>query len=240
MTARKVPDSARLMDAVDVTWPPAEMRREAGWMLRRGAGGGKRVSAASPLGQGAVADAQAQMRGWGQQPLFRLIPDDGALDAELSDRGYQVIDPVALYAAPAAEMTGDASHMAASYRCAFRIARVEEIWAAGGIKAPRLDIMDRVTAPRVTLISRAADRPCGAAFAAVDGDIAMIHAIEVLDAYRRQGAGRLLIEAAARWALDQGAIWLALAVTEANAPARALYDRLGMQVAGRYHYRILD
>ncbi|PJN94439.1 N-acetyltransferase, partial [Amaricoccus sp. HAR-UPW-R2A-40] len=37
---------------------------------------------------------------------------------------------------------------------------------------------------------------------------------------------------------DRGAVTLALAVAEANAPARALYDRLGMAEAARYHYRI--
>ncbi len=31
---------------------------------------------------------------------------------------------------------------------------------------------------------------------------------------------------------------LALAVTARNAPARALYDRMGMTEAGGYHYRI--
>ena len=44
----------------------------------------------------------------------------------------------------------------------------------------------------------------GAAFAAVDGDVAMIQAIEVFTHLRRQGAARLLIELAARFALEQG------------------------------------
>jgi ribosomal protein S18 acetylase RimI-like enzyme len=48
----------------------------------------------------------------------------------------------------------------------------------------------------------------------------------------------LLLEAAARFAAAHGADTLALAVAEANAPARALYRRLGMTEAGGYHYRI--
>ena len=66
----------------------------------------------------------------------------------------------------------------------------------------------------------------------------MIHAIEVLAPLRRKGAARLLMEGAARFAAEQGAAWLALAVTEANVPARGLYARLGMAEAGTYHYRI--
>ena len=42
----------------------------------------------------------------------------------------------------------------------------------------------------------------------------------------------------ARIGLDHGAGVLALAVTEANAGARAMYEGAGMREAARYHYRI--
>ncbi|NJO13788.1 MAG: GNAT family N-acetyltransferase [Rhizobiales bacterium] len=54
----------------------------------------------------------------------------------------------------------------------------------------------------------------------------------------RQAAGGILLRAAAIWAGDRGADRLSLAVTEQNAAARALYTRAGMQIVGRYHYRI--
>jgi ribosomal protein S18 acetylase RimI-like enzyme len=66
----------------------------------------------------------------------------------------------------------------------------------------------------------------------------MIHAIEIAPEHRRKGGGALLMRGAASFAAEQGAQWLALAVTEANAPARALYERLGIALAGSYHYRI--
>jgi ribosomal protein S18 acetylase RimI-like enzyme len=68
----------------------------------------------------------------------------------------------------------------------------------------------------------------------------MLHAVEVTEALRRRGAARNLTRAAAEWAGKHGADWLVLAVTEANAPARALYDGLGMAPAGGYHYRALQ
>ena len=43
---------------------------------------------------------------------------------------------------------------------------------------------------------------------------------------------------AASFAAEHGAHWLTLAVTEANAAARGLYEKLGMTLVGRYHYRI--
>jgi len=231
------------MRAVDVTWPPAEMARAGPFTLRRGAGGGKRVSAAS-AGPGAtpddtaIAGAEAAMRAWGQAPMFRLIVQDEALDATLAARGYELIDPVALYAGPVAGLTGDALHLASAYKAQFAPAVMHEIWDAGGIGRARRAVMERVAKPMSYLMTRASDRPCGAAFAAVDGDVAMIHAIEIRESFRRQGKAALLIEAAARFALDHGANWMTLAVTEANAPANALYAKVGMTVAGRYHYRI--
>lgn len=235
MTEVPPPDSARLMAAVDATWPPEEMVARDGWVLRRSTGGGQRVTAAS--GAGEVGAAETAMRAWGQHPLFRLIPADTALDAELNAAGYRVVDPVALYAAPAEALAGDDSLQAQLYTATMRLAIMEEIWREGGIGPDRLAIMDRVAGPHAHLLSRAADSPVGAAFVGIDGDVAMIHAIEVLTRWRRQGAGALLLKGAARFALAHGARWLTLAVTEANGPANALYARLGMTVAGRYHYR---
>ena len=231
------PGSHRLMTAIDATWPAAEMRDHGGWVLRRGAGGGKRVSAAS--GSGDIADAVAGMAAWRQGPIFRLTPEDDALDTALDAEGYAIVDPVALYTGAATALTGQDSLQAKLYTASMRPALMEEIWRAGGIGPDRLAIMDRCAVPRAFLLSRAEDSPCGAAFVAIDGDVAMIHAIEVLTRWRRRGAGALLIQGAARFAVAQGARWLSLAVTEANAPARALYDRLGMRVTGRYHYRHL-
>ena len=65
-----------------------------------------------------------------------------------------------------------------------------------------------------------------------------VHAIAVRPALRRKGAGRQILAAAAQWAAEQGADRLALAVTQANSGAIALYTSLGMQPVGEYHYRI--
>ena len=234
------PDTARLLASVDATWPAAEIVDRGGWRLRRGAGGGKRVSAASamPAGPGDVAEAEAAMRAWGQPPLFQLTEGDAALDHALAARGYALVDPVVFYAAPVGRMAGEGAHLAALYRVEGLPAILEEIWDAGGIGPGRRAVMERVALPKTRLLSRASDIPCGAAFVAVDGEVAMIHAIEVLARLRRKGAARLLMEGATRFAAEQGADWLALAVAEANAPARALYARLGMVEAGGYHYRL--
>lgn len=66
----------------------------------------------------------------------------------------------------------------------------------------------------------------------------MMHAVVVAPAARRQGVGRALSVAAARWAVRMGAATLALATTEENAAANGLYRSIGMHAVGGYHYRI--
>ncbi|MEO1611922.1 MAG: GNAT family N-acetyltransferase, partial [Pseudomonadota bacterium] len=219
-------------------WAPAEIVERDGWRLRRGAGGGKRVSAASPVSADADIDvAEAAMRDWGQAPLFQLTPENGALDQALDAHGYQVVDPTLIYAAPAESLLVEGSEVAKVLRGGYRIALVEEIWAKGGIGSERLAVMDRVEGPKSFILARLGDRPGAVGFVALEADVAMVHAIETLPDQRRKGAARMLMAGAARFAHEAGAETLALAVTEANEAANGLYRALGMTVAARYHYR---
>ena len=55
---------------------------------------------------------------------------------------------------------------------------------------------------------------------------------------RRRGWGRRIVKALAAWARDQGAVGVCLEVEAHNAPARALYDAVGLKTElYRYHYR---
>lgn len=233
------PGPKTLLDTVDATWPAAEVLARDGWRLCRGAGGGKRVSAAVALdADGDVAAAEAGMRDWGQGALFRLTPEDDALDRALAARGYAVIDPTVIYAAPVTRLTDDRDETARIVRAELPIAAMREIWAAGGIGEGRLAVMARAPGPKSYLFARKSDRPAGVAFLGSSGDLAMIHAVEVAVPMRRKGIGAEIMRGAANLAAEWGAAWLTLAVTEANAAARGLYEGLGMEVGARYHYRI--
>lgn len=239
MSVAEAPGAQRLMAAIDATWPPAEYSASGPWTLRRGAGGGQRVSAASTGDEAADPGPAAEaMRAWGQAPLFRVTDDQAALDERLAAAGYRRHDPVVLYAAPVGRLADGRDETARVIRVRVPLAIVDEIWLRGGIGPGRRAVMERAPAPKATLLARASDRPAGAAFVGLDGDVAMVHAIEVVPAHRRLGAGEMLLRGAASFAAEHGAAWLALAVTEANAPACALYAKLGMSIAGRYHYRL--
>lgn len=229
-----------LFAALDATWPAASTRQAGGWLVREGQGGGKRVSSASALEDGAVAgidQAEAVHAALGQPPLFCLRDGQEAVDQALAARGYRVLDPVVLLAAPVAQIAAVPPAHLSSFPLWPPLAITRDIWVAGGNGADRQAMMERVTGPKTAILGRVGDRAAGAVFVAVDGDIAMVHALHVDEAARRKGLARDLMRAAAVWALDQGAVTLALAVTRANGPANGLYAALGLLPAGHYHYR---
>jgi len=238
--------SARLLALSDATWPAAETVSAGGWLLRRGADGGKRVSSASADPPGSTPDpapAIAQMQAWGQPVMFRLAAEDEALAERLAGAGYRRFDPVIFYEAPVSALSDGSDETARIIRCAAPLAIAREIFASCGIGPGRVAVMERARSAKTILIARLGDRPAGAAHVgaeegAKDG-AAMIHAISVLPDARRQGAATMLLRGAASWAAEAGAVTLALAVSEANEGARALYESLGMATVGRYHYRIV-
>ncbi len=236
-----LPDRSAIEASLEATWPPAESWTAGPWRFRRGAGGGKRVSATTPIGPfegDDVHKAEAEMQRIGQARLFRTDDPQRPLSALLEDRGYLLTDISTFYAAPAnALLKPDQPPLAAvaSETC---LGIQAEIWAAGGIGPGRLAVMDRAASPKAWLLARLNDRAAGTGFVSISGDIAMVHALETKPEVRRQGAGRAMLHRAARWAMERGAHTLALAVTEANGPANALYSSLGMTPVGQYHYRV--
>jgi ribosomal protein S18 acetylase RimI-like enzyme len=224
-----------LAQVMEATWPPARHWPLGPFTLRDGAGGGKRVSAAScsrAFTEAELAAAEAAM----PQPLFLIREGDAALDATLDRRGWSVVDPVMAFAAPVASLTADLPPLAAfPHWPPLEIARA--IWAEGGVGPARFAVMDRVMGPKTAILCRTGDHPAGVAFVACHGSEAMLHALEVRPDLRRQGVGRTILQAAANWAADQGADRLSLVVTRQNVAACALYTRLGMTVVGQYHYR---
>lgn len=223
--------------ALATTWPAAETISSAGWTLRRGAGGGNRVSAATRAARDAdVAVAEAGMRAWGQAPLFMIRPGEDGLDAALAARGYAMRDATALLAGPLSALAsappGDAVVL-----CDAPLSCMVAIWAADGIGPGRLAVMARAPEPRVWLLGREENRPAACGFAALHGSVAMLHALAVTTDARRRGLGGLMSRTAAAWAERAGAQTLALAVARDNGPALALYGGLGLTEVGGYHYR---
>jgi len=238
MTPHLTPDA--LYALLEATWPAAALHRHGSWLVREGQGGGQRVSAATaqgPVTDSDIALAEAAQARLGQPPLFMIRQGDDTLDRLLAARGYLRHDPVVAYAAPVTQLAVPAPNPMTAFPHWPPLAIATELWAEAGIGIGRLAVMNRVTGPKTSILGRVNDRASGVAFVACAGKLAMLHALEVTPNQRRQGSANNILRAAASWAQNQGATMLSLAVTEANAGARALYASHRMQVVGQYHYR---
>ena len=237
-----LPSVQRLYQAINTTWPARTTRQEAGWEIRDGAGGGKRVSAVTSAQTGLpdIDWVEARLSEQGQEHLFMIRDGDEILDAALAARGYEIIDPVTLYLCETAPLRPASLPRAQSYCIWEPLHIMREIWAAGGIRDRRIALMHRVQTPKTALLARSGDSPAGVGFLALDGEIAMLHAVEILPEFRRTGVAKKLMAEAAKWAEGHGAKYMALMTTRDNQAANRLYSSLGMRPVGRYHYRIKD
>lgn len=229
-----------LARAFEETWPAAEYADAGGFRVGRGLGAGGRVSSASVIGTWApedIAAAEAIHRDWNQQPMFRVPDSDGALIAALAAAGYRRDTPTAIMQAPVASLTGQPIPPLTTFAVWPPLAIQRDIWSSGSINPARQAVMERVAGPKTAILGRMDDRASGAAFAAIGGEAAMVHAVEVLPQFRRRGLAGWMMRQAAAWAADHGATRIGLAVSRANAGARAVYDRLGfVEVAGYAYY----
>ena len=233
---------ASIFDVVDATWPAARTIKDGPWILREGKGGGKRVSAASTemdVEDADIDQAEQAMARLGQDALFMLRNGQQGLDRLLETRGYRVLDPVTAYACPVVQLTDIPLPRVTVFEIWEPLAIMLEIWAKGGIGPARVDVMRRATGPKTSLLGRWNEHPAAAAFVAMHGDTAMVHAIEVLEHQRRHGMGAWIMRGAAFWAARQGAKTLSVVCTDENTGANRLYTSLGMAVVGHYHYRYL-
>lgn len=235
-----LPDVHTLYRVIDSTWPAAEYIHSSPFTLRRGLGGGSRVNAATrtrSTTETEIIQAAHDMRALNQRPMFMIRQGDDQLDRQLDALGYVINDPVTLYVCPIADLRAKLPHKTV-FPVWPPLAAQHEIWTASGIHKPRLDVMFRANGPKTAILGRANDRPAGTVFVAMDGPIAMLHALEIHPDHRRLGLARYLTIGCANWAYDNGASHLSLVTTKANAAANALYTSLGMTVVGHYHYRI--
>lgn len=236
----ELPSVDEIIEVCEATWPPAATRKLGAWVIRDGAGGGKRVSAATenwPTTEADLPAAEQAMRAQGMAPLFQIRHGDEHLDKMLEQHGYHIIDPVNIWAIEVAELTREKLPPVAAFSIWPMLSIMHELWEAGGIGQTRRNVMERADCPKTGLLARTDDKPAGVGFVGLHKDIAMVHALHVDERLRRQGTGRNLLKQAAHWAEQKGAKYLSLIVTQGNHAANPLYADLGMQLVGHYHYR---
>src|SRR5437764_5206682 len=226
-------------------WPALREVLLNGWVLRFSAGLTRRANSANPLRPVSPVDlraSEALYRRLGLPTIFRVLSlIDPLVDERLAEAGY----------------TGEGES------CVL-YASIEDIAA---VQDPEVQLQDRPTsewfAAMAALQNHSSEQAAiyrrivgqlaiPAAFAALsDEGVAVALAYGALHngllcyesviadrRRRRQGCGRRIVSALTAWARDQGAVGACLEVEAHNAPARALYDAIGLKrELYRYHYR---
>lgn len=238
------PSVHRLYDVIDSTWPPVEFREIGPFTLRRGEGGGQRVSSASLLeeefGANDIDLVEQAMDALEQPRLFMIRDNDQTLDAALAKLGYRVKDPVTLFVAPSTMLAEHDPKGFAVIDSADPMAIMSEIWDAQGIGKGRRDVMRRAKGAKACFLGRMDDQPAGVTYVGCDDDVAMLHALEILPEKRRKGMALQMMGATGAWAARNGADTFSLVVLTENDAACGLYRKVGMVEVGKYHYRIKD
>ncbi|HRO13940.1 MAG TPA: GNAT family N-acetyltransferase [Paracoccus sp. (in: a-proteobacteria)] len=221
------------------TWPAAEYAEAGGFRVGRGMGAGGRVGSGRAAGPWSDADIDRIVRiqrNWGEPPLIAVDDDDAALAATLKARGWLRHRPTLVMQAQVSALTDREIPPVTAMDLWPPLAIQRDIWADQGIDAARQAVMERTPGPKAAILGRVQDRAGGAAFAAVHGPIAMVHAVAVLPPLRRMGLAGWMVRRAATFAANQGAARLVLTVRQSNEGALALYAGLGFIPCGGYSY----
>ena len=236
-------NAEKIFEAIATTWPPTSTQTAGLFTVPTLDLGGNRVSAARQTDPTArsvseedLDQAEAAMTEQSRAPLFQVLDTQAELTAALNKRGYIARDHTDLMVIASADLAAIPPAVTA-FDIWPPLEIQTELWEAGVIDAPRRAIMARATCPKTSLFGRIMDKPAGAAFIGIHDDIAMLHALEVAPIARRKGLAAHMMRAAAQWAADNNAPWLAILVTQQNIGAQRLYASLGLQAVGTYAYQ---
>lgn len=241
-------------------WPPIEREQLGDWLLRAAAGFTGRANSVLPLGDPGmpVSDAVDRCESWyderGLRHLFSLFgpagfaAEDDPLGQELLGRHYESFNNTLVLTAAAAALPPEAPHTSGA-QVQLESAPSQpwwDAWAAWDARVAPANEANVAAAVARTVLTSSPDQ----IFASLERDGAVIgvarvafahawagvFALQVAPDHRRTGVAMQLMGALADATRGRGIPSMYLQVTEANSPARGLYERLGFSVHHEYVY----
>jgi len=230
-------------------WPAAEEVLLGGYVVRFAEGYTKRANSVNRLAlptvspEDLVPACEAFYRERGLPAIFRLVDceESIALDRFLARRGYTERDHTAVMTAPVCDVVGGAlpdTGFTAVELDAWLDAYMQLSQAAPPTRGAHRRILQAIATQRLfaAILVDGSIAACG--MGVLDGDRLGLFDIVTHPAQRRRGLGTRLVGQMAGWAWERGAATCYLQVVRRNAPALAMYTRLGFTEAYGYWYRI--
>ncbi|MEX1103973.1 MAG: GNAT family N-acetyltransferase [Dehalococcoidia bacterium] len=243
--------SRRLEEVLlNATAPPEQLLYD-GWLLRLSREHIKRASSVNatfastlPLPEKLEA-CERVYRERGLVPIFRITsqPAEPQLDAELEGRGYRAFEPSLVQAAPLAPSGGPTD---APEGLRFETMETEPWvamvaglrgWPAHDVEAHTRRMASSVLASHcLGLVAGESVASCG--LVTLEGEYAGLFDIYTPPEFRGKGLAAVLCRRLLEIGREQGATTGWLSVLATNAPALAVYRRLGFETAYEYWYRV--
>jgi N-acetylglutamate synthase len=234
------------------SWPAPETADIDGWLWRYASGGSLRANSVSALSfrgtdfDAAVHDAERRYRAKGAPCRFTVteVSAPDAIDARLAAMGYArgedhvtMAKEIAGSARAAGERADAPTDVTQSPDAAPEWLAVYLSGLSPDRRAVAPAILAGLPARRSFFSCRRRGAVVGSALSVADGPLASVQCMATLPDARRQGCAQALLCAIEAWVAAQGCTRLYLQAEAANAAAVALYERVGLRVAGRYHLR---
>lgn len=246
--------------AIARAWPAREELAVGPWTARIDAGVTRRPNSVLPHGEGTPPAAGViddwlrtvvqLYRGRGLTPWLQVTRAawPAGLDGLLGARGWQTgIDRTLLLTGPLPEAGGAPGLPGIDVQIEVQLdprpqgSWLETWWSVdprGG--APQRDaaaaILDRIGDPAAFARVVAGGACVGVALGVLVDGLLVLECIATRPELRRSGVARAAIGELGRWAAERGTTGTLLAVQEANGPARALYEALGLGETSSYAY----
>ncbi len=228
------------------TWRGLEEERLGDWLLRASGGFTGRANSALVVGDPgmplpeAIAGVARWYRQRGLRPMAQVpLPGAERADAALALAGWDTVEDVLVLTAPLDGWAGPARPVELA-------PEPDDAWLTGyryrGASLPPVARTVLVNADdpvfAAVRLDPAPAPPAAVARGAVADGWLVVTAVTVDERYRRRGLASTVMAALGSWGQDRGARSCVLQVAESNAPALALYARLGFTEHHRYHYRL--
>ena len=228
-------------------WPALETDRFDGWLWRFSDGGSQRANSVSTLSYGgpdveaSIDEAERRYRVRNAPPMFQIsdVSAPADLDAQLAARGYRINDPCSTLmklcetqAKPEGVVYLDRA-TPAWFECYSSV-----ITPSRKRTAPR--ILERVPITGVFCGVEEEGRIIATALGVPRDGVIIAECVATLAELRGKGAASRVMRGLEAWGAANGCKVVALQAVQTNAPAQAVYRRLGYREHGRYHLRIKD